>query len=51
MKIGDTKLKMGDGSIRTFKSKGARDRFERIAKAVKHGFVPDKNRYPRSAIT
>ena len=42
MKIGKTKLRMSDGSIRKFKSKAARDRFERIAKAVKHGFKPKK---------
>lgn len=40
MKIGKTKLKMSSGEVRTFKSEGARDRFERTAQAVKHGFVP-----------
>lgn len=43
MKIGTNKLKMSDGTIRTFKSKKARDDFEKVAKAVKHGFKP-KNR-------
>ncbi len=38
MKIGKTKLKMSDGSIRTFKSEAARDRFEKVAQAVKHGW-------------
>jgi len=31
MKIGKTKLKMSDGSIRNFKSQAARDRFEKVA--------------------
>lgn len=39
-KIGKTKLKMSDGTVRTFKSEQARDNFERVAKAVKHGFKP-----------
>jgi len=42
MKIGNNKLKMSDGSIRTFKSKKARDNFERVAQAVKHGFKPSR---------
>ena len=42
MKVGAKKLKMSDGSTRTFKSKAARDRFERVAKAVKHGWKPSK---------
>jgi hypothetical protein len=40
MKIGKKKLKMSNGSIRTFKSEEARDNFERIAQAVKHGWKP-----------
>jgi len=36
MKVGKTKLKMSSGEVRTFKSQGARDRFERVAQAVKH---------------
>lgn len=44
MKIGKNKLRMSNGSIRTFKSQAARDSFERVAKAVKHGFVPDKGK-------
>lgn len=40
MKIGSRKLKMSDGSVRTFKSSGARDRFEKVALAVKHGWKP-----------
>ena len=42
MKIGKNKLKMSDGTIRTFKSQKARDDFEKVAQAVKHGFKPDK---------
>lgn len=42
MKIGTRKLKMSDGSIRTFKSTKARDNFERVAQAVKHGWKPSK---------
>lgn len=40
MKIGTNKLKMTDGSVRKFKSESARDKFERVAEAVKHGFKP-----------
>lgn len=40
MKIGTNKLKMSSGGIRTFKSQEARNNFERVAEAVKHGFVP-----------
>lgn len=42
MKIGKTKIKMSSGKIRTFKSSGARDRFERYAEAIKHGWKPKK---------
>lgn len=40
MKIGKKKLKMSSGEIRTFRSEAARDNFERIAQAVKHGWKP-----------
>lgn len=43
-KIGRTKLRMSDGSIRTFKSQQARDNFERVAQATKHGFKPRKGK-------
>ena len=49
MKIGKKKLKMSDGTIRTFRSEAARDRFERVAKAVKHGFKPTGKRKKRRA--
>ena len=44
IKIGSKKLKMSSGEVRTFKSKKARDNFERTAQAVKHGFKPTKKR-------
>lgn len=44
MKIGKTKLRMSNGSIRTFKSEKARDDFERVAQAVKHGWKPSKTK-------
>lgn len=44
MKIGKRKLRMSSGEIRTFKSQAARNRFERVAKAVKHGWKPTKKR-------
>ena len=44
MKIGKRKLKMSSGEVRTFKSEAARDKFERVAKAVKYGgFKPRKS--------
>jgi len=44
MKIGRRKLRMSSGEIRTFRSKRARDRFERVARAIKHGWRPKKKR-------
>jgi len=38
MKIGANRLKMSDGTVRVFKSRQARDNFERVAQAVKHGW-------------
>jgi hypothetical protein len=40
MKIGSNKLKMSSGEVRTFKSEKARDNFEKVAQAVKHGWKP-----------
>lgn len=40
MKIGKKKLKMSSGEVREFKSEKARDNYERVAQAVKHGFKP-----------
>lgn len=42
MKIGKTRLKMSSGKIRKFKSQKARDKFEKVARAVKHGWKPKK---------
>lgn len=42
MKIGKRKLRMSDGTIRTFRSERARDNFERVAQAIKHGWRPKK---------
>ena len=44
MKVGKRKLKMSSGETRTFRSEQARDSFERVAKAVKHGFRPTGKR-------
>ncbi len=40
MKVGKDKLKMSSGEVRKFKSERARDNFERVAEAVKHGWKP-----------
>jgi hypothetical protein len=42
MKIGKNKLRMSDGSVRTFRSQAARDAYERVAQALKHGWRPKK---------
>jgi hypothetical protein len=44
MKIGKKSLKMSSGEVRKFTSKGKRDRFEKVAQAVKHGFYPAKGK-------
>lgn len=36
MKIGKRSLKMSSGKVRTFKSGQARERFEKVARVVKH---------------
>jgi hypothetical protein len=40
VKIGKKKLKLSSGKVITFRSAAARDRYERVAQAVKHGFKP-----------
>jgi hypothetical protein len=40
MKVGKTGLKMSSGEIRHFKSEKARNNFERVAQAYKHGWRP-----------
>lgn len=42
MKIGTDKLKMSSGEVRKFKSENARNNFERVAQAYKHGWNPKK---------
>jgi len=43
MKIGKRKLRMSDGSVRTFRSEKARDNFEKVARAIKHGLKKGKS--------
>jgi len=40
MKVGRNKLRMSSGEVRKFKSEKARDNFERVAQAYKHGWKP-----------
>jgi hypothetical protein len=42
MKIGKRKLKLSSGKVMTFRSSQARERFERVASAIKHGWKPSK---------
>lgn len=44
MKMSGNRLKMSSGKIRKFKSAKARESFERVAMAVKHGFKPTKEK-------
>ena len=44
MKIGKNKLRMSSGEVRTFKSQAARDKFEKVARAYKHGWRPTKKK-------
>ena len=44
MKIGKTKLKMSNGTVRKFKSQKARNNFERVARAYKHGWRPSNKK-------
>lgn len=44
MKVGKNKLKMSSGEVRKFGSEKKRDNFERVAQAVKHGWVPKKGK-------
>lgn len=44
MKIGKNKLKMSDGTVKTFKSEKARDNFERVASAYSHGWKGPKGK-------
>jgi hypothetical protein len=42
VKIGDKKLKMSNGEVKTFASKEKRDNFEHVAEAYKHGWKGPK---------
>lgn len=44
VKVGKNKLKMSSGKVKTFGSEAKRDNFERVAQAVKHGWVPKKGK-------
>lgn len=44
MKIGKRKLRMSNGTVRAFRSQRARDNFERVARADKHGWRPTRRR-------
>lgn len=44
MKVGKRGLRMSSGEIRHFKSEKARDNFERVAQAYKHGWNPVKSK-------
>jgi len=44
MKVGKSGLKMSSGKIRHFKSERARDKFEKVAQAIKHGWRPTKKK-------
>lgn len=42
MKVGKRKLRMSSGKVVTFRSAGARSRYERVAQAIKHGWRPTR---------
>lgn len=44
MKIGKKKIKTHSGKIIKFKSKKKRDNWERIARAIRHGWKPRKKK-------
>jgi hypothetical protein len=44
MKIGKNKLKMSNGTVKTFKSQKARDNFEKVAAAYSHGWKGPKGK-------
>ena len=50
MKIGKTRLKMSSGEIRKFKNEKARDKFEKIARAVKYGDWKPKDTLPKRKV-
>lgn len=44
MKVGAKGLKMSSGKVKHFGSTKKRDNFERVAQAVKHGWVKPKGK-------
>jgi|TARA_Y100000310_G_scaffold328170_1_gene395827 hypothetical protein len=44
VKVGNKGLRMSSGKVRHFASQKKRDNFEKVARAVKHGFKPTKKR-------
>jgi len=50
MKIGAAALKMGSREIRHFKSSNARNKFEQVAQAYKHGWRPKRKNPKVSAL-
>lgn len=44
MKIGKNKLKMSSGKVKTFRSQKARNNYERVAQAYKHGWRPTRKK-------
>ena len=44
VKVGNKGLRMASGKVRHFASQKKRDNFEKVARAVKHGFKPTKKR-------
>lgn len=44
MEMSGNRLKMSSGKIRKFKSATARNRFERVAQAVKRGWKPTRKK-------
>lgn len=44
MKIGKRSLKMSNGTVRKFRSEKARNSYERVAQAVKHGWKPTRKK-------
>lgn len=43
MKVGKRGLRMSSGEVRHFRSEQARDNFERVAEAYKHGWRPKES--------
>jgi hypothetical protein len=44
MKVGKKSLKLSSGKIVHFKSEKKREDYEKVAKAIKHGWKPSKSK-------